>query len=374
MSSREYIAPTLVRWSYKDRHEGISSHVYIFDLDHTLVKPREGRKFPNSANDWIWWDEKTLKALSQYRQDSIIIITNQAGEDKGVSLDRIDQIVLELIERINPQFLEVYAALAKDAYRKPQTFIVDLHIQPRFPPDLKSITYTGDAAGRPADYSDSDRAFAYNLGILLRHGYGMEKVKVGFRTPETWLDKESDEYGWKVDPIPFFSNLLEGSDALPQLPERGIVVLVGPPGSGKTTLADALKKEYGAYIARITTTRPRMLKEIKEAMGSHSLIVVDAMNSSVDDRRPFLELGLPAHCIILGLERKYCEHLNIYRAKLAFREGGEFKPIAKVVYNTFYKHYQNPRDHLEPWESIEIYHPKFMVTNNYQSALLQQLD
>lgn len=64
--------------------------------------------------------------------------------------------------------LLVLCATAKDGYRKPAVGCweyLTAEAYPATPPDMAASFYVGDAAGRPADHSDSDRAFAAAAGL-----------------------------------------------------------------------------------------------------------------------------------------------------------------------------------------------------------------
>ena len=38
----------------------IRQKIAAFDMDHTLVKPKNNRKFPKDENDWEWYNESVV--------------------------------------------------------------------------------------------------------------------------------------------------------------------------------------------------------------------------------------------------------------------------------------------------------------------------
>jgi bifunctional polynucleotide phosphatase/kinase len=127
----------------------------IFDYDHTLVKPREGRRFPKDINDWEWLCPSvpaTLKEIAGYCH--LVIVTDQSKEWKVTQIENvigglhIPATVIIGVERQKPDtslFLDVFPDfLEKEA---------------------RTAFYVGDAAGRKGDWSDKDRIFAERLGV-----------------------------------------------------------------------------------------------------------------------------------------------------------------------------------------------------------------
>jgi len=110
----------------------------IFDYDHTLVKPREGRRFPKDINDWEWLCPSvpaTLKEIAGYCH--LVIVTDQSKEWKVTQIENvigglhIPATVIIGVERQKPDtslFLDVFPDfLEKEA---------------------RTAFYVGDAAGR----------------------------------------------------------------------------------------------------------------------------------------------------------------------------------------------------------------------------------
>ena len=55
-------------------------------MDWTLIRTKSGATFPKGADDWLIWDEKSVKPkLEEYVQKGykIVIFSNQGGIQKG---------------------------------------------------------------------------------------------------------------------------------------------------------------------------------------------------------------------------------------------------------------------------------------------------
>ena len=255
--SWDTLSSTLCRLSYKkysyDKYPG---QLAIFDLDDTLVKTRQGKKFPQSSQDWMWCDSVLDKLKELAGKDyAIIIVTNQAGAEKNLErremiLERISLIFNELVDTCQPRLLEAYVALGRDIYRKPNTTIFEKYVWTQLQTDevtLERIFYVGDAAGRTDDFSDSDRKFAYNLHLLLKY-LGLNK-NVSFFTPEEYFSKLSatPRFWSGFDPRSYYDKAKEREKIeIEKLIESDcpsiLIFLVGPPASGKSTLARKIKK------------------------------------------------------------------------------------------------------------------------------------
>ena len=55
------------------------SKLAIFDFDWTIVKPKEGRKFPKDVNDWQYIRESVPSIIREFAKDhQIVILTDQS--------------------------------------------------------------------------------------------------------------------------------------------------------------------------------------------------------------------------------------------------------------------------------------------------------
>ena len=144
-----------------------TSNVYRiagFDLDWTLIKPRYA-KFPTNPDDIVVMPNR-ISTLNKLIKDNytIVIFSNQKLTNKeplDFKLKRMDNVI-KIFEQNNIPII-LLMAIADDEYRKPNigmwTFLREKC------PNIKEALYCGDAAGRPNDFSDSDKQFAQNIRI-----------------------------------------------------------------------------------------------------------------------------------------------------------------------------------------------------------------
>lgn len=182
------------RWSRQGTHLIVNTpptaglegplKVAAFDLDGTLVHTKSGLKFARGASDWRWFNPtvpQTLAALAR-RGYVVAVFTNQGGVVATPSsklysnfTERVNQIQqalqMDLLVWAAPK-RPARAASPEDAHRrmrKPQTgmwlALCDYAAASGHLVDLHHSFFVGDAAGRPADFLDSDRQFALGVGI-----------------------------------------------------------------------------------------------------------------------------------------------------------------------------------------------------------------
>tara|TARA_B110000285_G_C15115179_1_gene613624 strand:+ start:1347 stop:2264 length:918 start_codon:yes stop_codon:yes gene_type:complete len=273
-----------------------------FDYDWTLVNPKEGNTFPKDINDWTWYSSIVPNFMKQqFKKDCMIVIfTNQSKDWK---VDQI-QTVLETLEI--PLFIVI--ARSKKDY-KPNISLFNYFIDDNSI-DLKESYYVGDALGRRADFSDSDKLFAENIGIQ-------------YYSPEEMF---LINYEKKID------------ITLDDKPE--ILIMVGYPGSGKSTIAKHISKEKEYIHIKGDDYKSDVKKMIKASIthleeGKQS-VIYDATNSSKKRRKLFIDLGIKysysVKCIHVDTPLALC----IKRNKL---RDIQVPSIAFAVYN---KHYEQP--------------------------------
>ena len=140
-----------------------------FDLDFTIIKPKGFRRFPKDRNDWVLLNSTVKSKLHQLHKDGyrIVIFTNQGGIAKGRT--KLDDIVFKLdsiIKEIGVP-MDYIISYAYDKNRKPNKGMFELYKKHSKKRILrKNSFYCGDAAGRKKDFSDSDKKFAENIGVL----------------------------------------------------------------------------------------------------------------------------------------------------------------------------------------------------------------
>ena len=69
-----------------------SKRLAIFDFDWTMVKPKNGRRFPKDRSDWEWWNPRVPDVIRDYarRRYRIVIVTDRSKDWK---IDMIRDVV-----------------------------------------------------------------------------------------------------------------------------------------------------------------------------------------------------------------------------------------------------------------------------------------
>ena len=157
-----------------------NANVAAFDLDDTLQKTRSGRPgyAVSELDDFVFWSPGVADALRSVhaRGHAVVIFSNQGGVKGALDGKRADVVrrrVDALAKRLGVP-LHFFCGTQKGAekdprgYRKPETGAwryFETKCNGGVAIDLKTSYYVGDAAGRPQDHSDSDAAFARNVGV-----------------------------------------------------------------------------------------------------------------------------------------------------------------------------------------------------------------
>jgi len=128
-----------------------------FDYDWTLVKPKDGKLFPDDIDDWMWLHPNIPEKIRKYYDDGymIVIFTTQARLWKH---DQI-KIVAEILN------IPIFIVIATDAVVcKPNISFFNSLVENNKINKEESF-FVGDALGRKDDFADFDKGFAENIGI-----------------------------------------------------------------------------------------------------------------------------------------------------------------------------------------------------------------
>jgi bifunctional polynucleotide phosphatase/kinase len=356
-----------------------SSKIAGFDMDHTLIEPKSGAKFPRDSNDWRWMFPQVKSALANlYNQGyNIVIFSNQAGVTKG---KQNPQDLKKKIENMMSDLgvpLQAILATADDKYRKPSTAVWDFYVAKvnGAPVALSSSFYCGDAAGRSAhppkrlkkDFSCSDRSFASNVGIP-------------FHTEsEFFLQEPPSPFSWdSPDPAQLLADMNTSLQAksVPSMwhvASQEMIIFVGAPGSGKSTFARANLIPHGyVHINRDNlSTQAACMAAARKALESGKRVVVDNTSPARDGRAPYIQLarefGIPVRCFRFRTDIALAKHLNMVREKT---QGVQHIP--EIGYNIFQSRLDEPSISEGFREVIDVpFVPRF-ETDAHKQAFLQR--
>lgn len=82
-------SPTMLHYQHLDplkdakgKKDKVS--LVLYDLDGTLIKPRNNGRFPKNREDWTWWHTSVPNRLKEEAEAGkhIIILSNQGVTDK----------------------------------------------------------------------------------------------------------------------------------------------------------------------------------------------------------------------------------------------------------------------------------------------------
>ena len=190
---------------------------------------------------------------------TIVIFTNQSTgrtkdpEKRQKAILKSRDRIRTLLDKLHLPIFAYASFSPRDESRKPGVGMWRL-MEAQFP-KTESAFFVGDAAGRPADFSDSDLRFAQACGIP-------------FHTPE--------------DFFPIVRPLLDTKHA-------NVVVLVGPPGVGKSQYSKDVLTPLGYDI--IKTTGIKRLAELRKCFNSKKNCAIDGTNATLSDRQKVYELA-----------------------------------------------------------------------------------
>ncbi len=287
----------------------------IFDYDWTLVRPKTNGTFSKNIDDWNWLTSTVPQVLENIYMKGycIIVISNQTRNTKM----KTDQIV-HVMSTLHIPSLVIVAYEESD--KKPNTIMFDiLKTMTSKPFDMTVSYYVGDALGRQDDWSDSDKQFAENIGLKV------------FSPDEIFASKQNKEIRIKTKD------------------EQEIIVMVGYPGSGKSTIADSIGDRYKVLHGDELVTSKKMIKEAEKVIISGFSVVFDATNPTIKKRAEYINIAkkykLPIRCIVMKTDMM----------EAIFRNNKRNKVIPKITYYIFRKNYEEPSTDEGFEEVISLY-------------------
>ena len=273
----------------------------IFDFDWTLVKPKEGRKFPKAVDDWQYLRKSVPDILHKFaKTHQIVIVTDQS---KPWKIDQINAVLSDLdIEHIT--------TIIGVKTKKPDPSLF-LKIFPKF--NKEKAFYVGDAASSET-WSDKDKKFAENLGI-------------NFMIPEEIFPLEKITIKKEIKPSE----------------KKEVIIMVGYPASGKSTIAKTVFEKAGYHIVDGDSLKsgPAMIKDAEKHIAEQS-VVFDSTAGTKEKRQLYIKFAekhtLPVRVIWLNTSIDD----SMTRNKQRQLEGGNKVP--DVVFYVYRKNFEEPTE------------------------------
>jgi len=321
-----------------------SAKLASFDMDDTIITRKSGAKFPINADDWIFLNDKVVPCLKKLAADGfkIVIFTNQMGVTTGKSkIEDIKKKVANIAAAMDIE-MQVLAATGEDEYRKPGLGMWTLFNQKfngNIKVDMKVSFYCGDAAGRKdgkhKDFSDSDLKFGLNVGLP-------------FKTPENLFFGEKDKIevkGFNPSTVPETGELIVGKGDKVAFVEKEMVLMVGAPGSGKSTFCVNYLPKYVRVNRDTLKTKEKCYKVADEALSQGKSVVIDNTNPKKEDRRYFIDLakkhGVKVRCFEVLTPKDICFHNDYQRIANDKRKHLSGK-AGSIPIHTFFKYKEEP--------------------------------
>lgn len=277
----------------------------IFDIDWTLIKPKDGKEFPKDEDDWVWLRKSVPDKLKKYsKTHQLVFLTDQT---KSWKLNMIQNMVKDL----NLSVVVLIAMTKKYKKGNPDLFN---SVFPNFKAQCieDECFMVGDAGGAK-DWSSVDKDFADNIGIQ-------------FYKPEDIFP---------FDEIKEFDGIYENKD------KREVVIMVGMPGSGKSTFCNQKLPSYKLICGDTFKTQPKMIKEAEKYIKKQS-VIFDGTNGTSKKRKNYIDFAIKHNadtkCIWIDTD---LEH-SIEQIKKRKMEGGHYVP--KIALYTYKKYFEIPNE------------------------------
>tara|TARA_B110001469_G_scaffold127557_1_gene148978 strand:- start:2921 stop:4012 length:1092 start_codon:yes stop_codon:yes gene_type:complete len=299
---------------------------------------------------------------------NIVVFSNQMGIDRNKTTHNIVQSRFDMFLKSINVPIHIFYSTKKDKYRKPYIGMFELFKSLVNQPSIDIQWYCGDAAGRHSDFSTSDLYFAHNIGIQFKVP---EEIFENCINPELACKniKALELYKkdiWKNGLLDNHLQLLniknvkeKGHDININLGSKNLILLVGPPGSGKSSLSTHYSEKHNLGIISRDINPSKKYRENKfnQYMIDDKLngIIIDDLNNTEQSRNIWINKvkykpGWEIIIIYINIYKRESIHLCNYRFHY-----NEKKYIPTVVIHKYYKYLEPPNDSIVLCSSFTNY-------------------
>ncbi|KFG30521.1 polynucleotide kinase 3 phosphatase [Toxoplasma gondii p89] len=165
-----------------------------------------------------------------------------------------------------------------------------------------------------------------------------------------------------------------GGDKNRHATQPQLVILIGAPGSGKSTLTETVFKDYTCIRQDDLKTQAKCVKACEKALSEKRNVVIDMQNATCKTREPYIKLGkaLGTHrirCVVLKWPEEMCKHMNTYRALV----GRERAKRSRNALSTDFEGQRRPTKQPSTRFREEAV-PSFVLKNFYRQVELPSAD
>lgn len=317
-----------------------SQKLLSFDFDGTIT---QDLKSDNLLYDKTLMETKIKEYLD--KGYTLCLFSNQKGVSTGkAKLEDIQKKIENIFTKKLNLPISIIFSTDDDYYRKPYIGMLEL-FEEKYNKGTQlnrgESIFVGDAAGRKKnsyrknnDFSDSDYKFALNGGMQ-------------FKTPEMFfLGKQEEIPKVQIDLHKYDNN---NNDHINYPEEQEMIILIGSPGSGKSTFAESIVEKYKQYkrISRDDLkTEKKVLQVAETSIKEKKSVIIDCTNPSKDKRVIYINLAkklkIKVRAFTLELPKEYAIHLNNFRR--VNKERKVLSPAVNVIpIHSFYKYYEEPK-------------------------------
>lgn len=336
---------------YTKYDDNISRDTISFDLDDTILK-----RDSNEIMDCVY---ETL--LHLHKQYDIVIFTNQMGISKNKSTHKLFQDRCNTFLNYLNIPIVIFYSFNNDIYRKPNTGMYYL-CKSLFKVNI--LYFCGDASGREKtkDFSATDLYFANNCSIpyYTPEQIFLEKksealanrklVALNMYKEDKWIN------GYLTNPRKIFTTVHIDNFNIYEFDTSNklLIIMVGPPGSGKSTVSNKISKLYNLTLINNDTNNKSEINTIINTSNSNGFII-DNTNNTNKSRNNWLNKFSEYNKYIIHIN--ISKYISIYLSK--YREYFTGIHIPVVAIHCYYKKFESFSD-----DNIKVLNYEYPIVSN----------